>query len=96
MKTVETRAILAFVFLSCVQGQGIGLRETARAEARGSEHEYGKRSKVKDKAVWPAVLAVVAFEVMMGNRIVADFVLTGRHGYAQVASRAGRDPGKAL
>jgi hypothetical protein len=37
---------------------------------------------VKDRPVWLAVLAVVAFEVMMCNRIVADFVLTGLRSYA--------------
>jgi hypothetical protein len=50
---------------------------------------------VKDKGVWTAVLAVVAFEVMMCNWIVVDFVLTGLPSYAWVANQAGRDPGKA-
>ena len=40
------------------------------------------RLKVRDKAFWTAVLAVVGFEVMMFNWIVVNFVITGLHSYA--------------
>ena len=40
------------------------------------------RIKVRDKAFWTAVLAVVGFEVMMFNWIVVNFVITGLHSYA--------------
>lgn len=40
------------------------------------------RLKVKDKAFWTAILAVVGFEVMMFNWIVVNFVITGLHSYA--------------
>ena len=40
------------------------------------------RLKVKDKAFWTAVLAVVGFEVMMFNWIVVNFVISGLHSYA--------------
>lgn len=40
------------------------------------------RLKVRDKAFWTAVLAVVGFEVMMFNWIVVNFVISGLHSYA--------------
>lgn len=40
------------------------------------------RLKVKDKAFWTAVLAVVGFQVMMFNWIVINFVISGLHSYA--------------
>ncbi len=40
------------------------------------------RLKVRDKAFWTAVLAIVGFEVMMFNWIVVNFVITGLHSYA--------------
>ena len=40
------------------------------------------RLKVKDKAFWTAILAVVGFEVMMFNWIVVNFVISGLHSYA--------------
>jgi ABC-type transport system involved in cytochrome c biogenesis permease subunit len=40
------------------------------------------RLKVRDKAFWTAVLAVLGFEVMMFNWIVVNFVVTGLHSYA--------------
>lgn len=40
------------------------------------------RLKVKDKAFWTAVLAVIGFEVMMFNWIVVNFVISGLHSYA--------------
>ncbi len=40
------------------------------------------RLKVRDKAFWTAILAVVGFEVMMFNWIVVNFVITGLHSYA--------------
>lgn len=40
------------------------------------------RLKVRDKAFWTAVLAVIGFEVMMFNWIVVNFVITGLHSYA--------------
>lgn len=40
------------------------------------------RLKVKDRAFWTAVLAVLGFEVMMFNWIVVNFVITGLHSYA--------------
>ncbi len=40
------------------------------------------RLKVKDKAFWTAVLAIVGFEVMMFNWIVVNFIITGLHSYA--------------
>ncbi len=40
------------------------------------------RLKVKDKAFWTAIIAVVGFEVMMFNWIVVIFVITGLHSYA--------------
>jgi ABC-type transport system involved in cytochrome c biogenesis permease subunit len=40
------------------------------------------RLKVKDRAFWTAVLAVVGFEVMMFNWIVVNFVISGLHSYA--------------
>ncbi len=40
------------------------------------------RLKVRDKAFWTAVLAVVGFEVMMFNWIVVNFIITGLHSYA--------------
>ena len=40
------------------------------------------RLKVRDKAFWTAVLAVVGFQVMMFNWIVVNFVITGLHSYA--------------
>jgi len=40
------------------------------------------RLKVRDKAFWTAVLAVIGFEVMMFNWIVVNFIITGLHSYA--------------
>ena len=40
------------------------------------------RLKVRDKAFWTAVLAVIGFEVMMFNWIVVNFVISGLHSYA--------------
>lgn len=40
------------------------------------------RFKVRDKALWTAVLAVVGFQVMMFNWIVVNFVISGLHSYA--------------
>lgn len=40
------------------------------------------RLKVKDKAFWTAVLAIIGFEVMMFNWIAVNFVITGLHSYA--------------
>ncbi len=40
------------------------------------------RLKVRDKAFWTAILAVVGFEVMMFNWIVVNFVISGLHSYA--------------
>lgn len=40
------------------------------------------RLKVKDKAFWTAVIAVIGFEVMMFNWIVVNFIITGLHSYA--------------
>lgn len=40
------------------------------------------RLKVRDKAFWTAVLAIVGFEVMMFNWIVVNFVISGLHSYA--------------
>lgn len=40
------------------------------------------RLKVKDKAFWTAVLAVLGFEVMMFNWIVVNFIISGLHSYA--------------
>lgn len=40
------------------------------------------RLKVKDKAFWTAIIAVLGFEVMMFNWIVVNFVITGLHSYA--------------
>jgi len=40
------------------------------------------RLKVRDKALWTAVLAVVGFEVMLFNWIVVNFIITGLHSYA--------------
>jgi cytochrome c-type biogenesis protein CcsB len=40
------------------------------------------RLKVKDKAFWTAILAVIGFEVMMFNWIVVNFVISGLHSYA--------------
>ncbi len=40
------------------------------------------RLKVRAKAMWTAVLAIVGFEVMMFNWIVVNFVITGLHSYA--------------
>lgn len=40
------------------------------------------RLKVRDKAFWTAILAIVGFEVMMFNWIVVNFVITGLHSYA--------------
>ena len=40
------------------------------------------RLKVRDKAFWTALLAIVGFEVMMFNWIVINFVITGLHSYA--------------
>ena len=40
------------------------------------------RMKVKDKAFWTAVIAIVGFEVMMFNWIVVNFIITGLHSYA--------------
>ena len=40
------------------------------------------RLKVRDKAFWTAILALVGFEVMMFNWIVVNFVISGLHSYA--------------
>jgi cytochrome c-type biogenesis protein CcsB len=40
------------------------------------------RLKVRDKALWTAILAVVGFEVMMFNWIVVNFIISGLHSYA--------------
>jgi len=40
------------------------------------------RLKVRDKAFWTAILAIVGFEVMMFNWIVVNFVISGLHSYA--------------
>jgi cytochrome c-type biogenesis protein CcsB len=40
------------------------------------------RLKVRDKAFWTGILAVVGFEVMMFNWIVMNFVISGLHSYA--------------
>ncbi|MFQ5462822.1 MAG: cytochrome c biogenesis protein CcsA [Phycisphaerae bacterium] len=40
------------------------------------------RLKVRDKALWTAILAVVGFEVMLFNWIVVNFIITGLHSYA--------------
>lgn len=40
------------------------------------------RLKVRDKAFWTSILAVVGFEVMMFNWIVVNFVISGLHSYA--------------
>ena len=40
------------------------------------------RLKVRDKAFWTAVLAIIGFEVMMFNWIVVNFVIVGLHSYA--------------
>ncbi len=40
------------------------------------------RLKVKDRAFWTAILALVGFEVMMFNWIAVNFVITGLHSYA--------------
>jgi len=40
------------------------------------------RMKVRDKAFWTAILAIIGFEVMMFNWIVVNFVITGLHSYA--------------
>lgn len=40
------------------------------------------RFKVRDKALWTAVLSVVGFQVMMFNWIVVNFVISGLHSYA--------------
>ncbi|MEK6676919.1 MAG: cytochrome c biogenesis protein CcsA [Planctomycetota bacterium] len=40
------------------------------------------RLKVRDKAFWTAVLAVIGFEVMMFNWIVVNFIISGLHSYA--------------
>ncbi|MHC5108282.1 MAG: cytochrome c biogenesis protein CcsA [Planctomycetota bacterium] len=40
------------------------------------------RFKVRDKAFWTAILAVVGFAVMLFNWIVVNFVITGLHSYA--------------
>ncbi len=40
------------------------------------------RLKVRDKAFWTAILAILGFEVMMFNWIVVNFVITGLHSYA--------------
>jgi len=40
------------------------------------------RLKVRDKAFWTAILAVIGFEVMMFNWIVVNFVISGLHSYA--------------
>ena len=40
------------------------------------------RLKVRDKALWTAILALVAVAVMMFNWIAINFVVTGLHSYA--------------
>ncbi len=40
------------------------------------------RLKVKDRALWTSIIAVLGFEVMMFNWIVVNFVITGLHSYA--------------
>lgn len=40
------------------------------------------RLKVKDKALWTAVLAVIGFGVMMFNWLAVNFVIVGLHSYA--------------
>ena len=40
------------------------------------------RLKVKDKALWTAVLAVIGTAVMMFNWVVVNFFITGLHSYA--------------
>ncbi|MBI1826790.1 MAG: cytochrome c biogenesis protein CcsA [Planctomycetes bacterium] len=40
------------------------------------------RLKVKDKAFWTAVLAIVGYEVMLFNWIVVNFIISGLHSYA--------------
>jgi len=40
------------------------------------------RLKVKDRAFWTAILALVGFEVMMFNWIAVNFVIVGLHSYA--------------
>ena len=40
------------------------------------------RLKVRDKAYWTAIIAIIGFEVMMFNWIVVNFVITGLHSYA--------------
>jgi len=40
------------------------------------------RLKVRDKALWTAVLAVIGCSVMLFNWIVVNFFITGLHSYA--------------
>lgn len=40
------------------------------------------RLKVRDKALWTAILAVIGFAVMMFNWIAVNFVIVGLHSYA--------------
>ena len=40
------------------------------------------RFKVKDKALWTAVLAVIGCAVMLFNWIAVNFVIVGLHSYA--------------
>jgi len=40
------------------------------------------RLKVRDKAFWTAILAVVGLEVMLFNWIVVNFIISGLHSYA--------------
>jgi len=40
------------------------------------------RLKVRDKAFWTAILAIIGFEVMMFNWIVVNFIISGLHSYA--------------
>lgn len=40
------------------------------------------RLKVRDKAFWTAILAVLGFQVMLFNWVVVNFVITGLHSYA--------------
>jgi ABC-type transport system involved in cytochrome c biogenesis permease subunit len=40
------------------------------------------RLKVKDKALWTAVLAVIGFGVMLFNWLAVNFVIVGLHSYA--------------
>jgi len=40
------------------------------------------RLKVRDKAFWTAILAIVGFAVMLFNWIVVNFIITGLHSYA--------------